>query len=252
MSEAIPATTNGLDFIQQQHIATPRGDYIHAEYISRAHRGNDLLAVVTMGGRPVEARGEVQRVGNVPPERRYAIGPVENGRAELLSQLEFEREHAQHYVDAYAQVKDARLDKVELRHIPNVKEYVSVKVHPNDPKRLLPLGMAPEGAGPPSAPPDTFWSETLGREVSAAEVVAMKNAPDPRDAKMRELEATIAALQAKMAEPDPVEAKAEFKPAKPAKPLLSAPCGKQMVTGLPMHLKHCKKPECAEARAPKE
>lgn len=240
--------TEGLDFVQTPHVQTVRGDYVHSAYIARAHRGADLSAVVTQNGVPIQERGQVLKVGMIPPERRYAVGPVVDGRAEVLPRLDFEAEHLQHYVDAYAQTKGAKLDNPALRHIPAVRAFVAVTVHPSDARRLLPLGQPVEG-GPPPAPPETFWSDTLGREVTQAEVVALgQNRSDPRDAELKLLNAKLEALTAKL---DAVAAP-EPKAAKPAKALKTAPCGKQMATGMPMHAKHCKKPECAEARAPKE
>jgi hypothetical protein len=241
---------SGLDFLPQKSIATPRGTYVHADYIARAHRGNELKAIVTYQGKPVEDRGQVLRVGMVPPERRYAIGPALEGRAELLGQLDFERAHEESYVKDYEQVKDGKLDDVSRRHIPNVRAFVSVTVHPQDQRRLLPLGQPVEGGAPPEAP-DTFWSNTLNREVTQAEAVKMSAGPDPRDAAITELTLALDKLQQQIAtmqaDPGPQPA-----PARPKKALLAAPCGKQMTTGLPMHIKHCKKPECAEARAGKE
>lgn len=241
--------TEGLDFVQTQHVQTVRGDYVHSAYIARAHRGADLSAVVTQNGVPIQERGQVLKVGMIPPERRYAVGPVVDGRAEVLPRLDFEAEHLQHYVDAYAQTKGAKLDNPALRHIPAVRHFVSVTVHPSDARRLLPLGQPVEG-GPPPAPPETFWSDTLGREVTQAEVVALKNGPDPRDAAIRDLQAKLEAATAKLDAAPALLQKSDK--VKPAKALNTAPCGKQMAQGMPMHMKHCKKPECAEARAPKE
>ena len=164
------------------------------------------------------------------------------------SRVDFEAEHLQHYVDAYAQTKGAKLDNPALRHIPAVRAFVSVTVHPSDARRYLPLGQPVEG-GPPPVPPDTFYSDTLGREVTAAEAAKLGKGPDPRDAELKLLNAQLEALTAQLASTALLPKSDKVKPAKALK---TAPCGKQMATGMPMHAKHCKKPECAEARAPKE
>lgn len=251
MAEGFTTAASGLDFLAQQHVQTPRGDYVHAEYIARAHRGADLDALVTQGGSPIVEGGVALKVGMVPPERRYAVGVVKDGRAEVLAQNDFEAAHAQHYVDAYTQ-KNAKLDDPTRRHIPTVRAFVATTIDPQNPKRLLPLGMPVEGGAPPP-PPDTFWSNTLGREVTAAEAAKLGSGPDPRDAEIKALNAKLdafsaqmAALAAAQAAPAPAEAKP-----KPARPMKVAPCGKQMVTGLPWHVKSCKQPECVAAREAK-
>lgn len=125
--------------VEDRETFKKRVHLVHPDYLRRAHTAADLSAIVTQDGEPITQAGETLTIGLVPPWRRYAIGPVVGGRAELLRQDEFERENAKVYIDSF-RFRRERPDDEKLRAVPNVREFVSWKIDLQNPGRICPLG----------------------------------------------------------------------------------------------------------------
>jgi hypothetical protein len=147
------------------NIQERQGAFITGEYVDRAHRNEELNAVVKHDGKPISANGEILLVGMVPPERRYAIGKVQDGEAELLEQREFEDLHEQAYRMAYM-IKRQPPDNSSLRFIPRAENFVSCKVDPNDSSRIVPLGTGVASHGERTH----LWDQQKDKMVPIAEV----------------------------------------------------------------------------------
>jgi hypothetical protein len=111
-------------------------------YDARWHNRN-LTKPVTIGGEPLIANGEVQTVGGVPPWRRYALQP---DSGEVVSQEDFARMKRLADIE-YVYEKSGHRNTLgfpEQEPIPNVREFVAWKRHPNEPEKLIPLGVSHE------------------------------------------------------------------------------------------------------------
>jgi hypothetical protein len=203
--------------------------FVYGPYRARIGEHADESAVVTKNGKPITANGETLLLGMVPMERRYAIGPCQNGKAEVLPQHEFEVANQENYIAEYQMFKQAP-DKVALRHIPNVAQYVAWKIDPTDPTRIAPLGFLP-GA----KPAEVQVTDTHEIEVLRAQKDEQALALDEMQRKLDELAELVTAKPAAA----PVKAKASVE---------TAPCGKEIKAGfVKQHARFCKKPECQPA-----
>jgi len=219
-----------------------RGTLITAAYVSRVQGGDhieeQLGAVVTQDGIPIEQGGETLTLGLCPMENRYAIGPVIDGKAEVLEQRDFEVLHANAFLEFFAVAKHEPHNP-NLRYVPKVRDFVAMKEDARNPKRIVPLGTGFIASDPPIRPVE-FWSEAKQRTVSAAEVDAEE---DPRDAELREMRVLLEELRDRQAGAPPTPAVVAVAEAKPKE---IAPCNKEITAGfLSQHQRFCKDPACA-------
>jgi hypothetical protein len=216
---------------------------VHPEYLKRAHTAADLAAVVTQNGEPIVQSGETLTVGLVPPWRRYAIGPVLDGKAEVLAQHVFEAEHRRVYEDSF-RFRGERLDDPDKRYVPAVREFVSWKKDVRNEGRLCPLG--------------THMEKQEPKRGAVAYDPAKDEFTDPRvDAVRQTMEAQLAEERRRREELEAkVNALVGRAPAKPPKPkrereMVTAPCGKEVAAPyLKAHKQFCKsgcRPEGGEA-----
>ena len=207
-----------------------REAYVFPSYRARMAQHSDENAVVTSGGKPIVENGETLLLGMVPLERRYAIGPVVGGRAEVIDQHSFEQESEKNYVAEY-NAKGQAPDKTALRFIPNVVRFVSWKIDPTDPRRITHLGFSP--------------GQKLGADIvsqSAEEIESLRAQKDEQalalDEMKRKLDELSQLMASKPAEVPGVVVAHE-------KAMQTAPCGKEIKQGfLKQHARFCKKPEC--------
>lgn len=203
--------------------------FVHADYVRRAHKGEDLEAVVTRDGTPIECNGETLTVGMCPPERRFGIGPAINGMAEILPQHEFDREHERVYMAAFA-LRNAPAYEPKLRAIPNVYEFVAVKEDPYDRTAFLPLGM---GVIAPVTPTEHYSAED-------DKFVPFVPERDGRDDLIEELQAALE----KVTVPTSTQAVEQSPEAKPQE---EAPCGMMVAKGyISRHKRTCVHEACKE------
>lgn len=227
----------------KKHESDKAPHLVHPRYLMRAHTREELAAVVTQNGVPIEQNGETLTIGIVPAWCRYAIGPVVGGKAELLSQDDFTREHEIVYMASF-QLLGQRPDDKDKRYIPNVRAFVSVKADPFRPGRTCPLGThlakesPKEGKLVYDATRDAFTDRKANEveERLRAELTEKTARLDALEAKVnqlvgREVEAPRAAVKA--AAPDKVTAK----------------CGKEVDPRyIKQHARMCKK-GCRDAAA---
>ena len=175
------------------HAIPDRDTFVTAEYMGRAHKNTDLNAEVHYRGEPIEQNDERLLVGMVPIERRWCIGPAENGVAELMDERDFHGEYQTWYDHSYA-FHGQSPDDASKAHIPHPKAWVSMKVNPSNPRKLLPLGMHPPGVKP-KFDPKRDGTHTYDPELD--DFVSAKPVRDERDERIAELERQLAAIQAK-------------------------------------------------------
>lgn len=201
--------------------------FVHADYVRRAHKGPDLEAVVTRNGEPITCNGETLTVGMCPPERRFGIGPASGGTAEVLLQHEFEREHEKVYMAGFA-LRNAPAPDPNLRHKPNVYDFVSVKEDPADKSSLIPLGM---GVLPP-----VQRTEQYSQENDTFVPIAPQR--DERDERIEALERKLAAAVGESVDKSP-ELEEEDKEQE------TAPCGALVAKGyVSRHTSRCGNEAC--------
>ena len=129
-------------------------------------------ALVTDHGMPIAAGNdqtrEVLRIGMVPPTRRYAIGLVVEGRAELLPQHEFEKLDMLRYEQEIRWKSQGKASPVAptLRYIPTPRVFVSWKEHPTE-NKFVPLGFPLTRQV--RIEPKLLWSDKLERYETEAE-----------------------------------------------------------------------------------
>lgn len=231
MSENAHLSGIGVDDSPKPVLIHERKTFLTASYNARLMRGEhsraDMDAVVTYNGEPITAGGEVLRLGMIPAERRYAVGPVSGGRAEVLDQRDFQDAHLDAYLTLFSIVKQPP-DDPNLRHIPSVVDFVSCKLDSHDPKKIVPLGSGMAAKGERT----TYWSEAKQEVVDVADV------RDEQQERIRELEERLAKLggtdEAPAAAPVAEEASME-----------AAPCGKLVKRGfVNQHVRFCKSDEC--------
>lgn len=212
-----------------------RGDksprLVSPRYLLRAHRNEELKAVVTHNGEPIVANGEVLTVELVPPWRRYAIGPAVDGRAELLDQRTFEREEELNYLE-YFTLRGERPDDSSKRYIPNVKTFVSWKIDTMRAGFECPLGtyIGPQAVKEGEKQYDAVNDKLVSKQVDET-IERMRAEIADRDERMARLEAMIEKMSGvKVAE-------------KSAPPLrVSAKCGKEIDPRyMSQHIRMCKK-----------
>jgi hypothetical protein len=160
------------------------GAFITGGYRERVlageHTGEEMNAVVTYQGQEISVNGEVLRVGIVPQERRYAIGKVEGGRAELLPKEEFKHLHAEVYRMTFL-INKQPPDDPRLRHIPTAKDFVSCKVDPQDDSKIVPLGTGMAAAGERTH----LWDQKQDKMVTLAEATERTAAEEILDLEQR-------------------------------------------------------------------
>jgi hypothetical protein len=209
-------------------------------YDGRWHNAN-FDAVVTVGGKPIERNGEFMTVGMVPPWRRYALDP---GSAEALPQDVFER--AKRNADEeYVLTKSggtSMLNFPEKEPLPNVTEFLSWKRHPNEPEKLIPLGVSHERQ---QIRRGNHFYDPISKQL-----VSWDSLPTDKQAKI------VAALMADggdVSEPAPppkaIEPAAQ-QAVKRAMAAVAAPCGKELKSkaGAMAHERNC--PDCKAANEP--
>lgn len=203
---------------------------VHPMYLARAHTAPEMAAVVTQNGDAIVQGGETLTVGLVPPWRRYAIGPVVNGRAELFPQPEFERLEERIYLDTF-RFLGASPDDHAKRPIPNVRTFVSWKIDPMNAGRICPLGTytAPQKAIIAPVAYDALNDRMVDRQSNAALEAA--------EAALAEKDARLTALEAKMAKLTGTKTAAKVAPAR-----ATAKCGKDIdARYMSRHVQMCKK-----------
>lgn len=190
---------------------------VHPDYLKRAHTASDMNAVVTFGGQPIRANGEVLTIGMMLPWRRYAVGPVVNGEAEVLPQHDFEREHEKVYIDSF-RFRGERVDDPKVRPIPSVREFVAWKKDPRFPGRICPLGTYTEKQEPIKGAQayDPLKDEMYDKRAADVQSAI--------DAQLAEKDKQLAALEAKV---NLLAGMVQDKPSKPKKEVeqVTAPCG---------------------------
>lgn len=223
-------------YIQERDAIIPRF------YQASLHEGK-YDAKVTYDGMPIVIGGETLTIGLVPPERRWAIGEVEDGWAKCIDQRTFDELcllWKQQEVSFKSQGKEV-LDFPHLEPRPNVRDFVSWKVHKTDPTRLIRLGMPHERQvvrqGTHVYDPETDAQMT--REEWAAREKAKMAKPSADAERIAALEAMVERLTggALMAAPSGPA------PAVKVVNKETAPCGKE-VQRLDAHMRFCKKPGC--------
>lgn len=224
----------------------PERDAIIPRFYQASQHDGQLDAKVAYDGMPIVMGGETLTLGLVPPERRWAIGPAQDGWAHCLDQKQFDELcilWKQQEISFKSQGKEV-LDFPHLEPRPNVRDFVAWKVHATDPTKLIRLGMPHQRQvvrqGTHVYDPETDTQMT--RDEWAAREKA-KMAKPSADAER------IAALEAKIAElTGGASVKAlEIKPAAKVAHKELAPCGKE-VQRLDAHMRFCKKPECRPAQ----
>jgi hypothetical protein len=251
---AAPNVPSDLRQATQAHYIAERDAIIPRFYDASLHEGQ-YSAVVVYDGVPIAQAGEVLTIGLVPPERRWAIGPVTDGYASCIDQKHFDELcilWKQEEIQFKSQGKEV-LDFPLLEARPNVRNFVAWKIHKTDPSRLIPLGMPSERQvvrqGTHVYDPETD-SQMTREEWAArqqAKLGAKVDASAAQEARIAELEAKLVALTATVPpsappapEPASVQAKARLAPE-----MESAPCGKSVQKGrVKPHMRFCKKPEC--------
>jgi hypothetical protein len=225
--------------------ASPKQRFlVHPNYLRNAHTKADMSAVVTFHGEPISQMGETLTIGLIPPWRRFAVGPVIDGKAEVLTQQEFERMDEFLYLESF-RLRGERPDDHSKRFVPNVVNFVKVKLDPMQKGRICPLGTNTVPQKPIIA--EKAYDAALDRMVDRATdetTERMRAELAEKDARLAKLEATVNALVGK------AEPAKKAKAAKPAAETVTSQCGEW--TGKPghlrLHVKHCKKGCAAEAQ----
>jgi hypothetical protein len=227
----------------------PERDSIIPPFYNASEHDANLDATVVYEGMPIAQGGEVLTIRMVPPERRWAIGPVQDGLAKTIDQKQFD-ELCILWKQKEIQFKSDGKEVLDFPHLeprPNVRDFVSWKVHKTDPSRLIRLGMPSErqvvrqGTHVYDPKTDTMMTREEWANREKAEMGQKAGAEQSTAARIAELEAKIAALTSA-----PVSAEAPASPhakVRLAAKTEAAPCGKQ-VQRLDAHVRFCKKPEC--------
>jgi hypothetical protein len=129
----------------QAHYIKERDSIIPRFYNASMHDAH-LDAKVVYDGMPIVQGGETLTIGLVPPERRWAIGEVQDGWAACINQQKFDelcKLWKQQEIQFKSQGTEV-LDFPDLEPRPNVRDFVAWKVHKTDPSRLIRLGMPHE------------------------------------------------------------------------------------------------------------
>ncbi len=247
---AAPVQSNVPADLRQdsQPVYIAERDAIIPRFYQASMHDAHLDAKVSHLGMPVVENGETLTIGMIPHERRWAVGPVEDGWAATIDQKQFDELcilWKQQEVQFKSQGKEV-LDFPHLEARPNVRDFVAVKVHRTDPKRLIRLGMPSERQvvrqGTHVYDPDT--DQQMTREAWAerekAKLGGKATEAQSQNARIAELEAKIASLTGGA----PVKSVSMMTPAEAAAVVANtAPCGKE-VKNLGAHKRFCKKPEC--------
>lgn len=237
----------GFGFEPRAVFISSRNTVIPSFYVAAHHPRAD--AVVTSGGIPIEAGGERLTIGLVPPEYRFAVGPDVEGRCELYPQDKFANDHGLWWAEQI-RLKKGPVESLHLRPIPHVRAFVSWKVDPADPSRLVPLGVPFEGQEKREA--DKLYSPSKDRFFTRDELEAETKAAAGVDAAvLAELVKTVQEMKAEnQALRDRLELATEQIP---GDAVLAAPCGKEVKKGgVAVHVTNCQAPECVEAKAVRE
>ncbi len=131
MTEAFPAPPD--PFARNKAIISQeRGTHVPSGYLGP----EDSQQLVKIGGVPMVPQ---IRVGQIAPERRWAVKPDGN----LLDQLTFENQYKANWVEWYklSGVSPPKGSRPEYAYIPNVTKYVGFRVNPRNPyaKSLIPI-----------------------------------------------------------------------------------------------------------------
>lgn len=139
---------------QARGLFTRRGLLVPSFYRQpgREHPESAFSAVVTKNGEPISVHGDTLTVGKCPPEYRWAIGPAEDGKAEVLDQRTFEELHRLWYEETYLAKGAKDAGDPNLRPIPRSERFVSWKVDPVDESKLVPLGTGMQAPRPEGEP----------------------------------------------------------------------------------------------------
>lgn len=121
-------------------IRVPERDTVIPSFYNAVGHDCDIMAVVTENHMPIAVNGEVLTLSMIPPERRFAVGPVQDGSAELLGREAFESAYRL-YLEEDLRVKGGRPTFPALWPVPTARDFVSWKVMPHDPSRLVALGI---------------------------------------------------------------------------------------------------------------
>lgn len=205
--------------------------FVDPRYLARAHTAAEMSAVVTFHGEPITQGGETLTVGLVPPWRRYAVGPVVDGKAELLSQDDFAREDRAVYENSF-RYRGERVDDPDKRFIPSVRTFVMVKRDHMNPGRICPLGthIGPQEVVKGAKAYDPANDRMVDRQVNEAEE-RLRSEIESKDARLAALEAQVQALVGK--KPAPAEDEPE---------MVMARCGREVKKMyLSQHVNKCKK-----------
>jgi hypothetical protein len=232
----------------QAHYIKERDSIIPRFYNASMHDAH-LDAKVVYDGMPIVQGGETLTIGLVPPERRWAIGEVQDGWAACINQQKFDelcKLWKQQEIQFKSQGTEV-LDFPDLEPRPNVRDFVAWKVHKTDPSRLIRLGMPHERQvvrqGTHVYDPETDTQMTRDEWAAREKARLGGKATDAQatNARIAELEAKLAALTAT---PEaPILTVTSLK--KAAVETEAAPCGKQVQKNrVGAHKRFCKKPEC--------
>lgn len=135
MSATFP-TNDPSERVFQKHEAIfieERGTHVPTFYIR--HQSPESIRVMRKGIPLLPGF----TVAQVPPERRWAIGPDGN----LLAQADFESRLTLAYEEAYTLIGQKVNGDPKREPVPDVARYVSVQIDPTNPSRFIPMGYDP-------------------------------------------------------------------------------------------------------------
>ena len=153
-----------------------RGTHIPALYVRNPHLDPDL--VVRRGDLPLLGEGEKPKpftISQVAPERRWAV--LSNGN--VMDQAQFDAGYKQVVLEFYAMLRErgntgARFEgNIALVPIPDVAEYVSWRVDPDDETKLLAIGYDPHATD--GAVSDRFH-DAKGEQIMASRLQILEQA----------------------------------------------------------------------------
>lgn len=164
-----PATDQGQK-VHNVTVFSARAEYVPPWYVPHKNLGT----LVTQDGQPV---GSGFTVGEMLPERRWAV--QENG--ELLGQLQFGELYAKKLEQWFLYASPEALEGKGRRapssfvtnreHVPSVRDYVSMKIDPRDPRKIIEMGYDPDATK--GTRPKRLWDSTKERFIEGAERMAV-------------------------------------------------------------------------------
>jgi len=172
-------------------IAIPqRQTVITSKYNASIHE--DLSARVQECGNDIESNDEKLTIRLLPPERRFAVGPCVNGVAQLIPQKDFEEVHETWWKEQFI-VLGASPPQASLRPIPNIKDFIQVKLNPYDSTKIIPLGQSADGTeldiSVETKKPDAYY------DSGSDKMIDRKIVEDSKDTEIAELKAQLESLK---------------------------------------------------------